>query len=88
MVLSGQHSKEGSGSALASLDQAIKLDPKYGQAYGLKAYTLIWRAFQGWEEMGSAIERAKNAVTRAIACDSQEPWAYLGRWHSGSCDAG
>ena len=79
IVLSGQHSEAGSEAALALLDRAIELDPKYGQAHGLKAYTLIWRAFQGWEEMGSAIERASAAATRAIACDSQEPWAYLGR---------
>jgi adenylate cyclase len=79
MVLSGQHSEAGSGAALAALDQAIELDPKYGQAFGLKAYTVVWRAFQGWEEMGSAIERGNVAATRAIACDSQEPWAYLGR---------
>jgi adenylate cyclase len=79
VVLSGQHSKAGSEAVLALLDRAIELDPKYGQAHGLQAYTLVWRGFQGWENMGSAIERASAAVTRAIASDSQEPWAYLGR---------
>jgi adenylate cyclase len=79
MVLSGQHSDAGSRAALALLDQAIDLDPKYGQAFGLKAYILVWRGFQGWENMESAIERGSVAATRAIACDSHEPWAYLGR---------
>ncbi len=74
-----QHSKDGSLAALALLDRAIELDHGYGQAFGLKAFTLIWRAFQGWEDMGSAIEHATAAATRAIACDSQDPWAYMGR---------
>jgi adenylate cyclase len=79
VVLFGQHSEEGSCAALSLLDNAIGLDPKYGQAHGLKGYTLVWRAFQSWEDMRSAIERATVAATRAIACDSQDPWAYLAR---------
>jgi TolB-like protein/Flp pilus assembly protein TadD len=77
--LFSQHSEDSSRSALSLLDRAIELDGGYGQAYGLKAYTLVWRAFQGWEDMASAIERATAAATRAIACDSQEPWAYVSR---------
>jgi adenylate cyclase len=79
VFLFSQHSEEGSLGALSLLDRAIDLDRGYGQAYGLKAFTLLWRAFQGWEDMGSAIERATAAATRAIACDSQDPWAYIGR---------
>lgn len=79
VFLYSQHSEEGSRTALALLDRAIELDREYGQAYGLKALTLLWRAFQGWEDMGSAIERGRAAATRAIACDSQDPWAYIGR---------
>jgi tetratricopeptide (TPR) repeat protein len=79
MFLYSQHSEEGSRTALSLLDHAIELDTEYGQAYGLKAFTLLWRAFQSWEDMGSAIERATAAATRAIACDSQDPWAYVAR---------
>jgi adenylate cyclase len=74
-----QLSEEGSRAALSLLDRAIELDREYAQAYGLKGYTLIWRAFQGWEDMGAAIERATAAATRAIACDAQEPWAHMAR---------
>jgi adenylate cyclase len=77
--LFSQHSEEGSSAALSLLDHAIVLDGGYGQAHALRAFTLVWRAFQGWEDMGSAIERATAAATRAIACDSQDPWAYVGR---------
>jgi TolB-like protein len=77
--LFSQHSEEGSSAALSLLDHAIVLDGGYGRAYALRAFTLVWRAFQGWEDMGSAIERATAAATRAIACDSQDPWAYVGR---------
>jgi TolB-like protein/Flp pilus assembly protein TadD len=77
--LFSQHSEDSSRAALSLLDRAIELDRGYGQAYGLKAYTLVWRVFQGWEDMASAIERATAAATRAIACDSQEPWAYVSR---------
>jgi adenylate cyclase len=77
--LFSQHSEDGSRAALSLLDHAIVLDDGYGQAYALRAFTLVWRAFQGWEDMGSAIERATAAAIRAIACDSQDPWAYVGR---------
>lgn len=79
IFLINQHSEDGSRDALSLLDRAIELDPEYGQAHGLSAYTLVWRAFQGWEDMGSAIERASVATTRAIGCDSQDPWAYVAR---------
>ena len=77
--LFSQHSEEGSRAALSMLDRATELDRAYGQAYGLMAFSLVWRVFQGWEDRGSAIERATALATRAIACDSQDPWAYVGR---------
>jgi adenylate cyclase len=79
MFLQSQHSEEGSHSALELLDRAVELDRAYGQAHGLKAFILIWRVFQGWSDMGSVAESAAAAATRAIACDSQDPWAYIGR---------
>jgi adenylate cyclase len=79
MAMFGQHSAEGSSEALTLLDRAIEIDPSYAQAYGLRAYAVLWRAFQGWEPMPAAIEIGTASANKAIACDSQEPWAFLGR---------
>ena len=49
MFLYSQHSDAGTKDALNMLDRAIKLDPCYAQAHGLRAVCLAWRAFQGWE---------------------------------------
>jgi tetratricopeptide (TPR) repeat protein len=37
----------------------------------------MWRALQGWEDMGDAPALAKATIRRAIAADEDEPWAYL-----------
>jgi adenylate cyclase len=79
MILFSKHSDEGSRNALELLDRAIELDPGYAQAYGLKGFTMVWRAFQGWMEMGAALTQASAAAARAVTCDGQEPWAYLAR---------
>jgi adenylate cyclase len=79
MAMFSQHSAEGSGEALSLLDRAIEIDPSYAQAYGMRAYAILWRAFQGWESMPTAIEIGTTSANRAIACDAQEPWAFLGR---------
>jgi adenylate cyclase len=79
LFLCSQLSKECSESALVLLARAIGLDPDYAQALGMKTWILLWRAFQGWEDMGQALAFAETAIPRATAADEDEPWAYLAR---------
>src|SRR6185369_13712035 len=74
---STQQSEESSRSALALLDRAIAWDPNYAQALGMKAWILIFRAFQGWEDMGQALGKAQSLIPRALAADNEELWPYL-----------
>ena len=74
---SSQQTEEESRTALGLLDRAIAIDPGYAQALGMKAWILVFRAFQGWEEMGAALAAAKPLIARAIAADRDELWPYL-----------
>jgi tetratricopeptide (TPR) repeat protein len=62
---------------LPLLDRAIGLAPDYAQALAMKGWIMMWRAFQGWEDMGCALALARDVVQQAIAADDKEPWAYL-----------
>jgi adenylate cyclase len=77
MFLYSQHSDESTKDALNMLDRAIKLDPCYAQAHGLRAVCLSWRAFQGWENRDTAFSEAAESADHAVACDPENPWAYL-----------
>jgi TolB-like protein len=77
MFLYSQHSDAGTKNALNMLDRAIKLDSCYAQAHGLRAVCLAWRAIQGWENRDTAFAEAAEGADRAVACDPEEPWAYL-----------
>lgn len=74
---SAELSDDGSRDALTLLDRAIARDPGYAQAFGMRARIVVWRAFQGWEEIGSALVRAKADIASALAADKDELWAYL-----------
>ncbi len=74
---SSQQSDEGSRDALSLLDRAMSYDSDYAQALGMKAWIMIFRAFQSWEDMGHALAQAKTLIARAIAADNDEPWPYL-----------
>jgi adenylate cyclase len=70
-------SDESSRKMLPLLDRAIGLAPDYAQALAMKGWITMWRAFQGWEDMGQAVALARNVVQQAIAADDKEQWAYL-----------
>ncbi len=74
---SSQQTEEESRTALGLLDRAITIDPGYAQALGMKAWILVFRAFQGWEDMGAALAAAKPLIARALAADRDELWPYL-----------
>ena len=77
MFLYSQHSDASTKDALNMLDRAIKLDPCYAQAHGLRAVCLAWRAFQGWENRDTAFAKAAESADHAVTCDPEDPWAYL-----------
>jgi len=77
VFLCSQLSEESSRKMLPLLDRAIGLAPAYAQALAMKGWITIWRAFQGWEDMGCALVLARDVVQQAIAADDKEPWAYL-----------
>ncbi len=77
MFLYSQHSDASTKEALHMLDRAVELDRSYAQAHGLRAVCLAWRAIQGWENRDTAFAEAAEGADRAVACDPQEPWAYL-----------
>jgi adenylate cyclase len=79
MFLYSQHTDTGTREALDMLRRAVELDDGYAQAHGMIAVTLTWRVMQGWEDPKSAVAEATEAASRAVACDPQEPWAYMGQ---------
>ena len=74
LFLSSQQSDEGTREPLALLDRALAADPDYAQALGMKAWILVFRAFQGWEDMGQALGQVKTVIARAMAADNEELW--------------
>ena len=78
MARISEFSQNGTKDALDLLDRAIEIDPTYARAYSHKAWTLVWRALQGWEEMESVLPVAIGAGEKAIQYDREEPWAYIG----------
>lgn len=77
MFLYSQHSNKGTKEALDMLARAIELDGNYAQAHGLRAVCLAWRAYQGWEDRGTAFAKVAEAANRSVACDPREPWGHL-----------
>lgn len=43
----------------------------------MKAVCSAWRAFQGWGDRHQAFLEAAESVDQAVACDPNEPWAYI-----------
>lgn len=64
--------------AQALLQAAIGHDPNYAPAYGPLGFSYIWHAWMGWgKDPVRLIPKAESAGQRAIALDSQDPWAHL-----------
>ena len=62
--------------AQALLEKAVVIDPNYGRALGLLAYSHTFGAQMGWEDV-AAMPVAKRAAQAAILADSDDPWAHL-----------
>jgi adenylate cyclase len=66
VFLCSQLSDESSRNALALLERAIGLVPDYAQALGMKGWMTMWRAFQGWAEMGHTLAQAEDVIRQAM----------------------
>jgi TolB-like protein len=83
LFLSSQQSDESTRGAVALLDQALTDDPGYAQALGMKAWIMVFRAFQGWDEMGQVLTEITPLIARAMAADNAELWPYLAQGMAG-----
>jgi TolB-like protein len=62
--------------AQALLEQAIEIDPNYGQALAVLAASHAFCAYNGWADMATAVPIAERAALAAIRADSEDPWAH------------
>jgi TolB-like protein len=65
-------------AAQALLEEAIAIDPHYGQALGLLATSHIFGAHMGWADMRVAVPVAEPAALAAVEADPEDAWAHLG----------
>jgi adenylate cyclase len=77
LFLSSQQSEAATGNSLRLLEQALDHDPDYAQALGMKAWIMVFRAFQGWGDMAPALVQAKTLIAHAMAVDNDELWPHL-----------
>jgi tetratricopeptide (TPR) repeat protein len=69
--------REDLNKALASADQAIKLDAKYAPAWALRSYVHNLMAGFGLTENAEGIREAREEAERAIALDPNLATAYI-----------
>jgi adenylate cyclase len=74
---SSQQSDQETRAALGLLDQALQRVPDHAAALGMQAWILVFRAFQGWEDMGDVLDRVQPRIARALAVDNRELWPSL-----------
>jgi len=65
-----------SATAHDLLEQAIAIDPHYGQAHSLLAASHALSAYMGWTEMTPSLARAESAAAAALQADNQDPWVH------------
>jgi len=58
------------------LEQAIAIDPHYGQALGVLGASYAFSAYMGWADRDTASARAEAAATAAVQADPEDPWAH------------
>jgi TolB-like protein/Tfp pilus assembly protein PilF len=63
-------------AAQAQLEQAIAIDPNYGQALSLLAASHMFGVHLGWAELAAAAPIAERAALKAVQCDHEDAWAH------------
>jgi len=62
--------------AQALLEKATAIDPNYGQALSMLAWSHSFGVHMGWEDAESAAPIAGRAAAAAVLADSEDPWAH------------
>lgn len=62
--------------AQQQLEQAIAIDPDYGQALSLLAASHMFGVHLGWAELAATAPIAENAALAAMRCDHENAWAH------------
>jgi TolB-like protein/Tfp pilus assembly protein PilF len=62
--------------AQALLEQAIAIDPNYGQALSVLATSHMFGVHLGWADIKTAAPIAERAALGAIQADSEDAWAH------------
>jgi tetratricopeptide (TPR) repeat protein len=58
------------------LEQAIAIEPDYGQALGVLSSSYTFGAHMGWLELETIAPVAERAALAAIRADSEDAWAH------------
>ena len=58
------------------LEQAIAIEPTYGQALGVLSASYTFGAHMGWLELETIAPAAERAALAAIRADSEDAWAH------------
>jgi len=71
-------SREDNLLAQGLLEQAVAVDPDFGQAQALLAVSCSFGVHNGWQDGTVAIPVAERAAVAAVRIDNEDPWAHLG----------
>jgi TolB-like protein/Flp pilus assembly protein TadD len=63
-------------AAQALLEQAIGIDPNYGQALSVLAASHMFGVHLGWAELAAAAPVAERAALAAVRADHEDAWAH------------
>ena len=58
------------------LEQAVAIDPNYGQALSVLAASHMFGVHLGWTELAKAAPIAERAALAAVQCDHEDAWAH------------
>jgi len=58
------------------LEQAIAIEPNYGQALGVLSASYTFGAHMGWLELETVAPVAERAALAAVRADSEDAWAH------------
>ena len=72
----GNSSDEAYRDQLEMLDRAIRTDPSFARAHGLKASVLVARAGFDFMPAAEGFEAARSAATRAVELDPNDPTGH------------
>ena len=68
--------REDHAAAQALLQEAIVIDPEYGQALSVLATSHMFGVHLGWAELTKVAPIAEQAATKAVQLDREDAWAH------------